>query len=107
MDLKMDEKITMELGIIENGLSESTDQDDISNNKNDPRRTLRLIIMVIIINVCLIAGTIPILLYMNTLTKVLRERFLDFLLVGGGLISIPMLYRMGDLSKGRPNFYYI
>jgi len=51
--------------------------------------------MVIILNVCLIVGTVPIFMYMNTLTEVIRERFLDFILVGGGLVTIPMLYRMG------------
>ncbi|XP_037727703.1 uncharacterized protein LOC119558333 [Drosophila subpulchrella] len=109
MDQKLDQKFTMELEIIENGIPESTNliaPDDIPTN-NDPIRAIRLIIMVIILNVCLIMGTVPIFLYMNTLTEVIRERFLDFILVSGGLISIPMLYRMGDLSKGRPNFYYI
>jgi len=51
--------------------------------------------MVIILNVCLIVGTVPIFMYMNTLTEVIRERFLDFILVGGGLVTIPMLYKMG------------
>ncbi|XP_016927071.3 uncharacterized protein [Drosophila suzukii] len=109
MDQKLDQKFTMELSTIENGLPESVnliEQDDIPTN-NDPIRAIRLIIMVIILNVCLIVGTVPIFMYMNTLTEVIRERFLDFILVGGGLITIPMLYRMGDLSKGRPNFYYI
>jgi len=45
-------------------------------------------------------------MYMNTLTEVIRERFLDFILVGGGLITIPMLYRMGVSSTNYNNILY-
>ncbi|XP_017004878.2 uncharacterized protein [Drosophila takahashii] len=106
MDQELDQKFTMELGIIEDGVPESTNLVE-PDTKNNPIRIVRATLMVILLNVCLVAGTIPIYLYLNTFTEVIRERFMDFILVGGGLIAIPTLYRMGDLSKGRHNFYYI
>ncbi|XP_017048880.2 uncharacterized protein LOC108093370 [Drosophila ficusphila] len=96
----------MELEKIEDGLQDSVNLLE-PGNKTKSVGAVKIILMVLLLNFCLIVGTIPFYIYMTTINEVTKERFLDFILVGGSLISIPLLYSLGDLSKNRPNFYYI
>ncbi|XP_039494573.1 uncharacterized protein LOC120453788 [Drosophila santomea] len=96
----------MELGIVENGQEESINLVE-TDNKDKPFRAVWMILMAILINFCLMALSVPLYLYLNSVNEVVKQRLMDYILVGGALIGIPMLYRLGDLSKGRPNFYYI
>ncbi|KMZ02441.1 uncharacterized protein LOC27206791 [Drosophila simulans] len=96
----------MELGILENGQDESVSLVE-TDDKDKPKAAAWIIIMVILLNTSLIALAIPIYLYLNSVDEVVKKRLIDYCIVIGGIIGIPMLYRLGDLSKGRPNFYYI
>ncbi|XP_017113532.2 uncharacterized protein LOC108136719 [Drosophila elegans] len=96
----------MDVRIVEDGLPQSIKMVK-PDNKDKPFRAVTAIIMVILLNACFIAGIILLYLYLNTVNQVTKQRILDFIIVGGALVSFPILYRMGDLSKNRPNFYYI
>ncbi|XP_002096419.2 uncharacterized protein LOC6535796 [Drosophila yakuba] len=96
----------MELGIVENGQEESINLVE-TDNKDKPFRAVWMILTAILINFCLMALAVPLYLYLNSVNEVVKQRLMDYILVGGALIGIPMLYSLGDLSKGRPNFYYI
>ncbi|XP_052859405.1 uncharacterized protein LOC128266728 [Drosophila gunungcola] len=96
----------MDVRNVEDGLPQSINIVK-PDNKDKPFRAVTALIMVILLNACFIAGIILLYLYLNTVNEGTKQRILDFTIVGGALISIPMLYRMGDLSKNRPNFYYI
>ncbi|XP_041674918.1 uncharacterized protein LOC108117060 isoform X2 [Drosophila eugracilis] len=63
--------------------------------------------MMILLNVCLFACPFLLYLYFNTMNAENRHQVLDFVIVVGGILAIMLLCRLGDLSKGRPNFYYI
>jgi len=43
----------------------------------------------------LIALAFPLYLYLNSVDEVVKKRLMDYCIVGGGLIGIPMLYRLG------------
>ncbi|XP_044314963.1 uncharacterized protein LOC108046309 [Drosophila rhopaloa] len=96
----------MELGIIEDALPQSNNIIE-SDIENKPFRGVRAIILVILLNCFFVAGITLFYLYLNTVNEVTKKRILDYIIVSGALIAIPMLYRLGDLSKGGPNFYYI
>jgi len=67
----------------------------ISGNKDKPKGAAWIIIMVILLNACLIALAFPLYLYLNSVDEVVKKRLMDYCIVGGGLIGIPMLYRLG------------
>ncbi|XP_017035591.2 uncharacterized protein [Drosophila kikkawai] len=83
------------------------DDESSSDEDKSSKSTSRAIFLVLLFNVFLIVAAIPVYLYFRTANELLKQRVLDFLIVGGAFIGIPVLYCMGDLSEGRPNFYYI
>lgn len=94
----------MEVSNLENG---SNVADDGEVKPFRPHSITRAVIFVILFNVVLLCASLPAYFYLTSMHKPLHARIVDFLIVGGATMAIPLLYRLGDLSKGKPNFYYI
>ncbi|XP_017104828.2 uncharacterized protein [Drosophila bipectinata] len=92
----------MEVSSMENGSSKADDE-----VKPTRLSLTRAVMFIILFNVVLLCATISGYFYLASMDKSIHARIGDFLIIGGATIAIPLLYGLGDLSKGKPNFYYI
>ncbi|XP_030377457.1 uncharacterized protein LOC115626274 isoform X2 [Scaptodrosophila lebanonensis] len=77
-------------------------------NENAPRRSvLQSICLLVAFNIVLFSVLILFFSYMGVMDELQRTEIQKYFYACGGVLSLIVLWNIGDLSEGNPHFYYI